>query len=77
MAPIKNTALIYVSEPDGFIQPGVHLKVVEKEIDLANVPLNGGVLLKTLVLGSDPYLRYRMRDPKVESFCPPLIPGEM
>ena len=29
-------------------------------IDLDNVPLRGGILLKTLVLSIDPYLRGRM-----------------
>lgn len=30
-------------------------------IDIENVPLNGGLLIKTLVLSIDPYLRGRMR----------------
>ena len=32
-------------------------------IDLENVPLNGGFLLKTLELSIDPYMRGRMRAP--------------
>lgn len=35
-------------------------------IDLDTVLLDGGVLVKTLYLSVDPYLRFRMRDPKEE-----------
>lgn len=37
-------------------------------IDLDSVPLNGGVLVKTLVLSIDPYLRGRMRSPEKKSY---------
>ena len=37
-------------------------------IDLDNVPLNGGVLVKTLALSIDPYLRGKMRDPNIPSY---------
>jgi NADPH-dependent curcumin reductase CurA len=37
-------------------------------IDLDNVPLNGGVLVKALYLSVDPYMRNRMRDPSVPSY---------
>ena len=33
-------------------------------IDLDNVPLNGGYLLKVLCVSIDPYMRGRMRDSK-------------
>ena len=39
-----------------------------QSIDLENVPLRGGILLKTLVLSIDPYLRGRMRDPAIKSY---------
>ena len=77
MSPTKNTAVIYAAEPTGRIDPDVHLKVVEQEIDLDNVPLNGGVLLKTIALSSDPYMRYRMRDPKIEMFVPAMRLGDV
>ena len=57
--------------------PGVHTKLEEREIDLDNAELYGGVLVKVLVLSSDPYMHYRMRDPSIESFCPPLHVGDM
>jgi NADPH-dependent curcumin reductase CurA len=37
-------------------------------IDLDTVPLNGGFLVKTLVLSIDPYLRGKMRSPEVKSY---------
>ena len=76
MPSIKNGTLIYVAHPEKNIDPAVHLKYVEKDIDLDTVPLNGGVLIKTLYLSSDPYVRYRMRDPKVDSFVPPIALGD-
>jgi hypothetical protein len=40
-----------------------------EKIDLDTVPLNGGFLVKTLVLSSDPYLRGRMRDVSIQSYA--------
>lgn len=37
-------------------------------IDLENVKLNGGFLVKTLYLSVDPYFRSRMREPHIESY---------
>ena len=76
MPNVKNGTVLYVAEPDKHIDPAVHLKYVDNEIDLDNVPLNGGVLLKSLYLSSDPYVRYRMRDPKIAQFCPPIMLGD-
>lgn len=45
-------------------------------IDLDNVPLNGGVLVKVLYLSVDPYMRGRMRDPKTPSYSPAFPLGE-
>ncbi|EPS99452.1 hypothetical protein FOMPIDRAFT_1124261, partial [Fomitopsis schrenkii] len=45
-------------------------------IDLDTVPLNGGFLIKTLVLSIDPYLRGKMRDPSVKSYSPPYTLGQ-
>ena len=76
MSTIKNGSVIYTAHPDGDIEPDVHLKYVEGVIDLDNVPLNGGALLKTIVMGSDPYLRYRMREPHIPSFLPAFDLGK-
>jgi NADPH-dependent curcumin reductase CurA len=40
--------------------PGRTTETVTDKIDLDNVPLNGGVLIRTLVLSMDPYLRGKM-----------------
>lgn len=37
-------------------------------IDVETAPLRGGVLVKTLVLSVDPYLRARVREPHVPSY---------
>ena len=51
----------YVDYPE----PGKHMVYDESErIDLETAPLNDGVLLKVLLLSSDPYLRERMRAPE-------------
>ncbi|KAF8074121.1 hypothetical protein FPV67DRAFT_1778639 [Lyophyllum atratum] len=45
-------------------------------IDIDNVRLNGGFILKTLVLSIDPYMRGRMRPAEVESYVPAFKLGE-
>lgn len=37
-------------------------------IDTDNVPLEGGFLVKILVISVDPYLRAKMRDPRIKMF---------
>ena len=47
----------------GFPEPGKTLVLDKSEtIDLDSVPLNGGVLVKTLILSIDPYLRELMTE---------------
>jgi len=43
---------------------------------LENVPLNGGILIKTLDLSIDPYMRGRMRDPSKKSYSAPFELGQ-
>lgn len=76
MPTVRNASVKYVVEPEKDIIPDVHTKYVEGSIDLDNEPLNGGVLLKTLYVSSDPYIRYRLRDPSVNTFCPPVLLGD-
>ena len=76
MPVVKNGAAIYVSHPEKNVDPEVDIKYVEGEIDLDNTPLNGGVLLKTLYVSSDPYILYRLRDPATDSFVPPVLIGD-
>ena len=74
---VKNGAVIYASQPTAAIVPGETTKYIEEEIDLENVPLNGGTLIKAIALSSDPYMRYRMRDLSIPMFCPALHPGQV
>ncbi|KAJ7159263.1 hypothetical protein C8R43DRAFT_994283 [Mycena crocata] len=64
MAPITNGRALFNSIPDGYPVPGeTTVYDTTATIDLENHPLNGGFLLKTLVLSIDPYMRGRMREP--------------
>ncbi|KAG9075490.1 hypothetical protein FRC06_010065, partial [Ceratobasidium sp. 370] len=76
MAPTKNGRLIFNSIPKDYPVPGETTVYVTEEIDLDNVPLNGGVLVKTLYVSADPYIRGRMRDPKIKSYSIAYTLGE-
>ncbi|KAL0961160.1 hypothetical protein HGRIS_006132 [Hohenbuehelia grisea] len=81
MAPITNGRLIFKEAPgpDEYPIPGKTTAYDEsKTIDLENVALNGGFLVKVLVLSIDPFLRGRMSVPKgLEKLYPPALkPGE-
>ncbi|KAI0701979.1 hypothetical protein BC835DRAFT_1411241 [Cytidiella melzeri] len=78
MHATKNSTLTYVSVPssDEDIVPNVHFELVHKKLDLENTPLGGGVLIKTLVLSSDPYHRYRFgNSPEYSLLVPPVQLG--
>ncbi|KAG5727882.1 Zinc-type alcohol dehydrogenase-like protein PB24D3.08c, partial [Termitomyces sp. T112] len=77
MAPIRNARTIFNSVPTGYPIPGKTTVYDDtKTIDIGNTPLNGGFVLKTLVLSVDPYLRGRMRAPNDKSYAPPFTLGE-
>ncbi|KAF8157829.1 alcohol dehydrogenase [Crassisporium funariophilum] len=77
MAPVTNGRVIFKSIPEGFPEPGkTTVFDGSQKIDLENVPLNGGFLLKVLELSVDPYMRGRMRDPKKDSYVPAFTIGE-
>ncbi|KAF5382269.1 hypothetical protein D9757_008938 [Collybiopsis confluens] len=55
---VRNSRIIYAAVPTGFPEPGIHLTYNDSlTIDLENVPLNGGLLIKTVALSIDPYMR--------------------
>ena len=63
----------------GLPEPGKTLVYdTSEKIDLENVSLNGGVLVKTLAVSIDPYQRGRMRPVNVESYlvCPSFVRGK-
>ncbi|KAJ3517320.1 hypothetical protein NLJ89_g590 [Agrocybe chaxingu] len=77
MAPVVNGRVLFNSIPTGYPIPGeTTIYDTSETIDLDIVPLNGGFLLKTLELSVDPYMRGRMRDPKIESYLPAFPVGE-
>ncbi|KAI9572277.1 alcohol dehydrogenase [Boletus coccyginus] len=62
MAPITNKRIIFKEFPTGLPVPGQTTTLdASQTIDLDNVPLNGGALVKTLVLSLEPYVLARMR----------------
>ncbi|EMD32975.1 hypothetical protein CERSUDRAFT_118403 [Gelatoporia subvermispora B] len=77
MAPVKNGRHLFNEIPKGFPEPGKTTVYDESEtIDLEKAPLNGGFLVKTLVLSIDPYMRGRMRDASIKSYAPPFYIGK-
>lgn len=71
MAPVRNGRVLFTSvpAPNTYPEPGKNTLYDDSQtIDLDNAPLNGGFLLKTLVLSIDPYMRGKMRDPSIKSY---------
>ena len=55
----------FISHAVGYPVPGTTYVYEESEtIDVDAVPLDGGVLVKTLALSIDPYMRRRMVHPR-------------
>ncbi|KAF5377333.1 hypothetical protein D9757_008008 [Collybiopsis confluens] len=77
MAPVNNGRLIFNEVPTGYPIPG-KTTVYDKSstIDLENEPLNGNILVKTLSISVDPYLRGKMRGPGAKSYAAPFFIGE-
>ena len=77
MSPVRNSSVIFKEVPTGFPEPGKHTQLdTSATIDLDNVPLEGGILVKTLILSTDPYLRGRMRDSGKDTYNQPFELGK-
>lgn len=77
MAPVTNARLIFKEIPTGYPEPGKTTALDSSEtIDLEDGPLNGGFLIKILLVSIDPYMRAKMRDVSVQSYSPAYILGE-
>ncbi|KZP17720.1 NAD-P-binding protein [Athelia psychrophila] len=77
MAPVTNGRHLFNEVPTGYPVPGkTTVYDASQTIDLENVDLNGGLLLKVLVVSVDPYLRGKMRNAAVKSYSPPFFIGE-
>ncbi|KAF8811021.1 NAD(P)-binding protein [Phlegmacium glaucopus] len=69
MAPVTNGRLLFKSVPTGYPEPGkTTVYDTTETIDLQQVALNGGFLIKTLELSIDPYMRGRMREATTKSY---------
>ncbi|KAF7983654.1 hypothetical protein HWV62_19535 [Athelia sp. TMB] len=77
MAPVRNARVLYLAHPTTYIQPGETTRYDDSQtIDIENVPLNGGFLLQSIVISSDPYIRTRLHAPEVKGYLPPMIIGQ-
>ncbi|KAJ6452385.1 hypothetical protein C8R47DRAFT_1169175 [Mycena vitilis] len=75
MAPITNARVLFNSVPTDYPVPGeTTVYDTSQTIDLETHPLNGGFLVKTLVLSVDPYFRGLMNVGK--SMVPGFALGE-
>ncbi|KAJ6458342.1 hypothetical protein C8R47DRAFT_150706 [Mycena vitilis] len=75
MAPQTNARVLFNSVPTGYPVPGeTTVYDTSETIDVATHPLNGGFLVKTLVLSVDPYMRGMMSRKK--SYIAGYVLGE-
>ncbi|KAF7336156.1 NAD(P)-binding protein [Mycena venus] len=76
MGRIQNARVLFNSVPESYPVPGeTTVYDPSQTIDIEAEPLNGGFLLKTLVLSIDPYLRNRMQKPEEKPNLPPFQIG--
>ncbi|KAJ7250635.1 hypothetical protein C8J57DRAFT_677633 [Mycena rebaudengoi] len=77
MAPIQNARVLFGVVPKDFPVPGEStIYDTTETIDLATVSLEGGILIKTLVLSVDPFLRGLMREPSKKHYSPAYAAGK-
>lgn len=72
---VRNTAVMYNSVPSGWPEEGKDLTIEESDFDLDAEPPADSFTTKNIYASFDPSQRGRMRDPKVWSYSPPMIPG--
>ncbi|OCH84743.1 NAD-P-binding protein [Obba rivulosa] len=77
MAPVKNGRHLFNEIPTGYPEPGKTTIYDDSEtIDLEKALLNGGFLVKTLVVSIEPVILGRMRDQSIKSPIPPFHVGQ-
>jgi len=77
MAPVVNPRVLFNEIPEGYPQVGKTVVVDESEqIDLESVPLNGGILIRNLVLSVDPYQRGKMKKPTAQHYSGVYLIGK-
>lgn len=70
---VRNAAILFSAVPNAYPQVGKHIKYVDdRRIDLRQVPTDGGILVKNLVVSVDPYMVGRMRTSDKKSYIEPF-----
>ncbi|KWU46733.1 alcohol dehydrogenase [Rhodotorula sp. JG-1b] len=73
---VANEVLVYKEVPKGKPIPGQTTKKEQQEIDL-DAPLEkGSILVRTIALSLDPYMRGRMRPAEIKSYVPSFEVGK-
>ncbi|KAI0029803.1 NAD(P)-binding protein [Vararia minispora EC-137] len=75
MSPISNLRLLFSEIPEGLPNPGTVFQVDKSTIDVDDIELEGGFVVKVLSLSLDPYMRNRMRREGTEGDMPELHLG--
>jgi len=78
MSTNTNVQVVYEEIPfSGLPDPNKTFRINKASFDISNVSLkpNEEILIRTLYLSVDPYMRSRMRDPSIPSYFPPGVPG--
>ncbi|KAJ7714109.1 hypothetical protein B0H14DRAFT_3099015 [Mycena olivaceomarginata] len=76
MAPVTNGRVLFNASPKLTLHRKTVVYDTTETIDLESVPLNGGILIKVLLLSLDPYMRGRLRAPEIESYMPAFPLGQ-
>ncbi|KAF7340530.1 PKS-ER domain-containing protein [Mycena sanguinolenta] len=77
MAPVQNGRVLFNTIPDDYPVPGeTTVYDTSQTIDIENVLLNGGILIKVLALSVDPYMRGSLRAPEIGSYMPAFTLGQ-
>ncbi|KAK4946063.1 hypothetical protein LTR10_014865 [Elasticomyces elasticus] len=71
----RNQALVFTKIPTGMPVPGEHIAVKDVGFDLSQPAPENGLILETLYVSLDPYLRGLLRDPSVKSYMPAVPVG--
>lgn len=73
---MSNTQILYTKLPKGLPSPAENFGVKKVPFSVEGVTLPPGhILVRTLYLSVDPYMRARMRDPSIKSYFPAATPG--
>lgn len=74
---VRNQALIVTGIPTGEPVVGEHLQVQERSFDAFDTPLRpNAMILETLYVSFDPYMRGLLRDPEEKSYIDAIPIGE-